>query len=825
MRALRLMRASSYGVIAFAVFGGAPLALAQNAATPPGAASSTNSPDLPGASGKESSSAPATPAAPVAAAGEIVVTAQRRNERLSTVPVAVSAVSASQLRQLNVTTTEDLAHVVPSLQATVSAQSGAPVYTLRGVTFNTANITSTAPVGIYVDQVAYPYPYMAVGEVFDLERVEALKGPQGTLYGRNTTGGLIDYVPAKPTNDPHASLTAGYGNYDSWQISGFVSGPILNNLKGRFAWDSENRDSDWQYSVTRDDGLGVLHRNSVRGILDWQPISKLDVELSANYWHRTGDTQAAQAIASTDASPSAAVLASVIPHPTNDNEADWTPRSDQPFSGANGIIRPPDHTNSNFYGLALRATYKLADHINLVSLSSYNRLDFYQFQDPAGVQTEQVDVANQGTIGSVAQELRLVGDYDRFNWSVGGYYANDRTAEYIQGFAGESPTIDQLKGLALSVPSAYTPEQLEDSYRDFGAHGLADDRVGSAFANLQYSILPTLKLGLGGRYTNDTIHYTGAQFDQDGQEVPLVNATYPILLGHSLAPLVVNGSQTLNATDTGFAVATETQSQDNFAWRAVLDWTPDSRSLYYASVTRGYKSGVFPILNASAIDQLAPVSQEQLTAYELGEKLGFFGRRLQVNSSFFYYDYKNHQVFGQIPDLIFGTLPAVVNVPKSSIYGIDGEIDYAITPTLTATFSGSILRAQVQDFTGSDPFGAVHDYSGAPLPFAPKYSAYSSINKDFRLNDRFDLQASFNGSFQSTSYSYVGSEQQFRIAPYYLFGSNVTLGDDKTHTHFSLYAQNLFNTYYWTSAQLSHNTIVRYAGMPQTYGFRVSWDY
>jgi iron complex outermembrane recepter protein len=755
---------------------------------------------------------------------EIVVTAERHNESLSKVPVAVSAMTGAQLQAQNVTTTADLARVFPSFQSTVSAQSGAPVFTLRGVGFNSANITSTAPVGLYVDEVAYAYPLMADGELFDLQRVEVLEGPQGTLYGRNTTGGLIDYVPSKPTSTPEASLTADGGNYGTGNFSGFISGPLTDTLKGRLAFSSQNRFDGWQQSVTRDDRLGVLHRDAVRGILDWDPTSRVTVEASFNFWQRTGDTQAAQAISSTQANPSAPVRASII-NPTRDNQADWTPRSDQP-SEAIGISRPTDSADNKFYAAAIRAAFHMTDQIDIVSLTSYNRLSFDQFNDSAGVQTEQLDVEDAGNIDSFSQELRAVGTFHNTDWSIGGYYADDQTAEFITGFSGEDPTIQSLRQLALSVPSRYTATQILDSFGVFGAHGIDHSGVISGFGNIDYKILQNVKFDLGARFTNDRVHFIGAQYDQNGIDLAFDNIVNPILVGHSLPAITANGSQTLNATNTGYVVVNETQSVNNVAWHTSLSWTPTDTSLYYVAVSRGYKSGEFPTIPASSIDQIRPIAQEQLTDYEAGTKLSLFDRRLEINASGFYYDYRNRQVYGQIPDLIFGTLPAVVNVPKSLMYGADGDIRWAIMPTLNATLAASALQTRIDQYYGSDQFGVFHNYRGANLPFSPKFSGFGTIAKDFQLFDTVGFQISVNASYQSTSYSDIGSDPSFRIAPYALAGASLSLYESNTNKwRVTAYIQNMFDKYYWTTAQVSHDTVVRFAGMPQTYGLRLTYKF
>ena len=143
----------------------------------------------------------------------IVVTAQRREETANSVGMAIQAIRGETLDQLHITDTRDLTTFAPSFTVSQSYQ-GVPTYTLRGIGFNTINMSATSTVGTYTDEVAYAYPMMNTGPIYDLERVEVLKGPQGTLYGRNTTAGLIDFVTRKPTEEFQAALTAELGNYE-----------------------------------------------------------------------------------------------------------------------------------------------------------------------------------------------------------------------------------------------------------------------------------------------------------------------------------------------------------------------------------------------------------------------------------------------------------------------------------------------------------------------------------------------------------------------------------------------------------------------------------
>lgn len=180
--------------------------------------------------------------------GSIVVTANRREESAQDVPMAIAAFGGDTLKALRVDSVEDLQTVVPGFSVSQSYQ-GVPTYTLRGIGFNTINLSATSTVGTYVDEVAYPYPFMNSGPMFDVSRVEVLKGPQGTLFGRNTTAGLVNVVTNKPGDEFEASTSIDLGNYDTWNIEGMVNLPVAENLQARFAFRSENRDEGWQRRI------------------------------------------------------------------------------------------------------------------------------------------------------------------------------------------------------------------------------------------------------------------------------------------------------------------------------------------------------------------------------------------------------------------------------------------------------------------------------------------------------------------------------------------------------------------------------------------------
>jgi outer membrane receptor protein involved in Fe transport len=258
----------------------------------------------------------------------LVVTAQRREETANSVGMPIQAFSGETLQQLRVTDPKDLSAIAPSFTVSQSYQ-GVPTYTLRGIGFNTINLSATSTVGTYVDEVAYAYPFMNTGPMFDLERVEVLKGPQGTLYGRNTTAGLIDFVTNKPSETFEGSATVEAGNYQTHNFEGYVSGPLAKGLQARLAFRSEDSDEGWQVSNTRGERQGENHRLGWRGALAFQPADTVEIDFSYSGWTNTSDTVAAQGIGFTPATAASPFNAPglvnyIATHkPTKASQADW----------------------------------------------------------------------------------------------------------------------------------------------------------------------------------------------------------------------------------------------------------------------------------------------------------------------------------------------------------------------------------------------------------------------------------------------------------------------------------------------------------------------
>lgn len=756
--------------------------------------------------------------------GDIIVTAQRRSENINKVPLSIQAFSGDKLAAAGVADASGLAQVTTGLNFAKSS-ANTPIYTLRGIGFNTPNLSSTSPVGLYVDEVAYPYPYMGNGPMFDLERVEVLKGPQGTQYGRNTTGGLVNFITARPSDRLSGGVSAELGNFQTYNFEGFINLPVTETLAVRVSGRWENSDKGWQRSVSRDDRLGEKDRLGLRGLIAFKPSADLSIDLSASYWRDKSDTVATQAVGLNPDSPAFVLpgLASAIKTDWSAGTADWDPA--QPG-------KPAFAVDSRFFGLAGRIKLNISDHMTLVSLTSYNDVKRNDFNDD-GVAAEVSAYQSIGRIKSFSQELRLLGDGNGFNYAVGGYYSNDKISDRQVGWLDSSSVIRQLRFVANLVPDPrYTAAQKAVGFRKFFTDTQQTSRSLSVFANGEVELSDTLKLSGGARYSADRLRYSACSRDLNGNTTPVWNTAVPFVIssltGLPFKPgeVVTNGCLTYRSDFFGVAPFEKpTLSEDNVAGRLALNYEPNSNVLLYGSVSRGFKSGAIPIIAGNVESQFAPATQERVTAFEAGTKLKLADGKVRLNLAGFYMDYKDKQLFGEIPDPVFTSLTRIVNVPKSRIYGGEAEVVISPSRALTINASASYTNTKVTQYLGFNRLGVAEDFAGSEFPYTPKWQLNGGVAYDAPITDDYGLQASVNASYQSKTSSALGNEAGFEIKGYTLVNATIALHQLDNGFRLGLFARNLFNENYYTGSDVLTDITFRVPGMTRTYGITAGYRF
>lgn len=803
--------------------------------------------------------------------GSITVTAQRREESANDVPMSIQAFGGEQLDTLRVNKVDDLQALVPSFSVSQSYQ-GVPTYTLRGIGFNTINVSATSTVGTYVDEVAYPYPFMNSGPMFDIERIEVLKGPQGTLFGRNTTAGLINVVTNKPKDEFQASMSADVGNYDTWNLEGMVNLPLAENVQARFAIRSENSDKGWQKSISRGEDRGTVDKLGYRAALAIQPTDQLNIDLSYNGWINKSDTIAGQGIAFTPPTdPANATTTSAFNEPglanflannfpTSGEQADWAPSYLRSMDiGAGQGIKGPTEENSKFHAIKLGVDYTFDNDMRLVSLTGYNKLERDAILDWSGVPYQILLQDVSGEIKSFSQELRLEGKNGIANWLVGGYYGKDEAvdgnrtmlrdnansnfvsyASYLLtvdptllGFPASTAGLVSFVNIDPETGQPYSAMDLLNSFQTYYDTGDFESRTWSIFANADWEFSPEFSLTTGIRYTDDSQKYVGCSGDVNGSMQPNVNVFnrvfFTALYGLSAPPAALpeNGCNTYDVTTNSFGPVKSDTKEDNVSWRVVANWTPDSlpNTLLFASVSQGYKSASTPVNAASKSEQNAPATQEDLLAYEVGVKAGLFNERMQANASLFYYDYTDKQVSSFFPDPIYRALARLQNAPKGEAYGLDADVTWLLSRELTAIGGLTLLHTEFGDFPTTDAAGLPTNIQGDPFLYSPETTASLTLVYDKPMTTNLGLRGALSGRWQSDSTAGDPDNRNYDIDSYGLLNGSIGVYSLNDTWEFSIWGKNLTDEYYWQQITSNANVILRFAGQPRTYGASLSYKF
>ena len=731
--------------------------------------------------------------------GEIVVTAQKRAENIDKVGMSISAISGNELVQLGITDTSELTRVVPGFSFNQTAFA-TPVYTIRGVGFQEASLGASPTVSVYVDEMPIPFPAESLGAPFDLDHVEVLKGPQGTLYGENSTGGAINYIAAKPTNTMQAGTDISYGRFNTVDLQGFVSGPLMDALNARLAIRTVHSD-DWQYSYTRLDAVGMKDLLQGRLTLDWLPVAGLKVSVSLNGWNDQSDTQEPQLVAvlSQGAAPLPPGLLAATPAPANNRAADWDP----------GVSF---RRNNSFYQSSARIDYGLSENLTVTSLTTYERYKRDQPVDGDGTPYQDNLVFNTGAISTVYQELRIAGKLnDHGNWILGANFESDEIHDKYVQFVGQS-SANPTFGLPLDDAASFSDQ---------------DVKTYAGFANLDYSFTDSLSFQAGARFTQSNRRFSGCDLDAgDGQFAAVIDLIQAAIKGPTnIVPAQAGGCVTLNSVTISPGVVTGTLDQNNVSWRTGLNWTIAPETLIYGNVSKGFKAGNFPTLSATSSAQLAPVTQESILAYEIGAKSKPV-RNLQFDAAAFYYDYNDKQIRGRVPDAVFGPLEALVNIPRSHILGAEFGAKWIAIEGLVISPAFSFVRSRIDgQFVSYTPLGTMENFSGEAFPYTPKWQASMDAEYSWRVSEAYAAFGGANISYQSATNGALGNLALLKIDDYALLDLRAGIKSNSGTWRFMVWGRNVTDKYYWTTADKQFDTAFRLSGAPAAFGVSASYRF
>lgn len=622
--------------------------------------------------------------------GDIVVTAQRREQSILTVPIAISAVSGDALATKGITNSANLATAVPNLQVSSPYGSTQPNFSLRGISVaNEYNSNQASPIGVYIDDVYLASRTSHGMGLFDLDRVEVLRGPQGTLFGRNTTGGAINFITKAPKlsgNEGYAE--AGYGNFNTFTAQAAIETTMVDDQLG-LRVSGNYAKGDGQIKNVFPGGRDANSQDTLQGraTLRIRPgDGPLDIKLKV-YGGRDRGSQAA--VQGLDAARTGLGFFEI-----NENRIGFN--------------------RTEAYGASATIAYEISPALTFTSITSRDGGKQNLQQAADGAPVDILDINWRSNFQQFSEEARINYDGDKLKLVAGGFYGWDRT------ITDNTFNIGQALGPGVNGGFFQHYRQTRRSY--------------AAFAQGDYNLTDQLVLTVGARYTWDRSRYDDAYAFLGAGNV-----------GSPLFPLATTvpcaGPPGTCAYDPAarFAISGKNNA---LTGRVALSYTFDSGTLVYASYNRGYRSGAFNGGGYASSSGITYIQPERVNAYEVGVKGRYFGM-LTLSAAGFYYDYTNQQ----LQDLRPGPIAFLVNAPKAQVYGAEAEARLRVSPAITLTAAAGYLHSTYKTLTLQNTV-----LDGNDLPFAPRFTAQAGADLTLFKTDSSGLTLSPSVAFFSRQY-------------------------------------------------------------------------
>jgi len=748
----------------------------------------------------------ASPYSAYAVLEEIVVTAQKRAESLQDVPVAVSAFTGDTMKTLGVTNATDLVNITPGFSSGAQAGSNRN-YFLRGVGTSDVHLTAASAVGQYFDGVTLTSGFHAKAALFDMERVEILKGPQNTLFGLNTTGGAVNYISNKPEigagTNGSANLKLGNNNHIEADLA--VGFDLTDTLAARVAIQSIDDDGAFK-SISNGERYGDDDARTGRVTLLWQPTDEASVTFNVHGLTSVNNSTAIKAVGSRSPDGSGGLCADV-PRGVIDFE-DYTNCLSRDGGGTGEPASNPSTgdweltaQDIGFEDLNTRGVYLKFDYdlpwATFSSITSWDNLKFKNANDNDGGDTLGLQSYQQDDRDTFQQELRLISAGDgNFRWIAGVYYLED-DAESYTGLRGARGAF----GNGLIIPNiqlAHTKENL------------------GVYFQGEYDFTDAITLTAGVRWSDEEIEgdYLPSSPNVAG------DPTSTLYFKDEVAALVAAQNPGTPEFDAnGYEIArqiTQKLTNEDIGYTVKLDWKLTDSSMLYVSNSRGFKGAALdtrpvyalvPVANVVSSLEETRLDPESLDVWEIGYKGDFWDNRIQLDAAAFLYTYEDLQQF-----VTARGIPTLDNAPESEIKGFDANIKYGGDDGLFLQAGVSVLDTEVTEVGDS-----VNFIEGAELASSPEISFNLLASQEFALDSGHLLTLTANVSHTGDQVKVTatsGNDQvvdQLSVDAYTLVNANVSyrFGADQQYV-LSLYGNNLTDEHFCSAVLINDgNGILR----------------
>ncbi|HKY19861.1 MAG TPA: TonB-dependent receptor [Vicinamibacterales bacterium] len=735
---------------------------------------------------------------------EIIVTAQKREQNLQDVPISVQAFTGDALADKGVKNPTDLQLQIPGMKYNIIA--GYTVIFIRGVGTDAFIPSADPSVATYIDNVYHPFTQGLAAALGSIERIEVLKGPQGTLFGRNTTGGAINIVTKEPGSEFETNVELEGANYQRQNIRVYSNIPLADSLAVSVSGLYYSEDSF--YDLMDDSVVTSLDKDKSKAFkvrAKWMPFDDFSILGSVGYISSAGST------------------AQIFPgYPT------------RPIGVALGVREAPDYkiraSSEPFWDTAAR-DYSLDMKWGLGALDTRLILAKQKVIAPQQVDYDGTNApiaAFNTTLGQFADvktgELQFISNdetigADWLNWIAGGYYIESKAgydpllfmaAPDALNYVAALPGVENTGLVQILIPALN--DVLGENFANRGAavvafRGVLQTKAASAFAQATGKLTDHISLTLGARYQDETKKLLKSSFGIS--EDP----------DHPADEVVVR--------DFG----QRSHTTKNLSPKVVLDYKSDSDDLYYASWTKGFKSGTFNIISLTKQGFVRP---EEVVTYEVGYKGEFFDHTLRLNTAVFQNEISDLQV--QIISLLSGGAARFENAGKARIRGAEFDLAAVPMPTLlpglNLTASGTYLDGKYTKFpngSGFDPTTGIYrdsafDYTGNKIASTPKWSGNVGFTYDMEMGPgqlTFGSELYYNGGFYFGSQNLPSSKED----AFEVLSARVSYDYTPWGLKLTVFGNNITEAKYHQSIQEYDFSTVKLLAAPATYGLRVNWSF